>query len=192
MQCFTESRNLVYSTIYFVISQLFRAGKPLKFCRKRSWWDGYFVFHDRKEILNSLLLSCLPMAIITLFFPRIRWRKVRQWGILNSKLWTELSTLALPPVIAFAEACRRPQRSAALPSGHLRVELGKSTCTPPMAWLEYHREIKSSHKNVLCGLKNTHWKKNEHRHLNGNRRQRFIFTDFQLVLRLLERHPVNL
>lgn len=43
----------------------------------------------------------------------------------------------------------------------------------------------------IVQIKKIHGENNENRHLNGKRRERFIFADFQLVLRLLERHPVN-
>lgn len=120
------------------------------------------------------MLSCLPMAIIRLFFPRIRRRKVRQWGTLNSKLWAELSTLALLPVTASAEACRRPQRSATVPSGHLPVDLGKFSCTPAMAWLEYHREIKSSHKH-LVQIKKYTWGKEWEQTLEWQQKTKIYF-----------------
>lgn len=92
---------------------------------------------------------------------------------------------------AFAEACRSLQSSATVPSRHLPVKPGKFTNRPAVAWLGISSGSKIVSQMGIVQIKKIHGENNENRHLNGKRRERFIFADFQLVLRLLERHPVN-
>lgn len=140
----------MYPAIFDLIFQLFRVRKPLKFCLKRN---------SNENVSNSWIsLFCHVFQWQLLdYFPK-DFVKVRQWGIFSSKLWTELSTPALPSVTGFADACRSLQSSAAVPSRHFPINPDKFTNSPAMAWWGILLGSKTVSQMGILKIKEYMWK----------------------------------